>query len=270
MENESVLKLTKALRLERQIAGVRFLAYKQEYEESTFAVLEHKLTFCGMVNKACNGGALKAQGGDFGCASAAEVLGILPVPESASSGRRYFACGLYGSFATARNVSDSMQYIAHKMYGVEVAPLEVMDAADIVIILGNTRQIMRIVQGYAHQFGSLRNLSMAGNQAICSDLVSKPFSYNDINLTLMCKGARAHTKCADGDMGVGIPVQMFGALCNGVLATLNLVETNEEKQRILDGLENTEALGINIEMDKSYGLNAERYRKYCAVQEAIL
>jgi uncharacterized protein (DUF169 family) len=243
------------------------LAYPQEYETSRFDPLAHQYTFCGMVNRASHGEALKAAGGDFACLSGAQALGVSEVGEVTSSGRRYRECGLYSSFAVARQIIDSMRYLRHKMYGIELAPLEKMDAADTVIIIGNARQMMRVMQGYAHQFGEPKNLSTVGNQAICSDLVAKPFSNNDINLTLMCAGARRYTKCGDGEMGAGIPVQMFRALTEGVLATMNLVENNDEKQRILDGLNNPMALGIPVEMNQSYVANAERYRKYCADQD---
>jgi hypothetical protein len=46
------------------------------------------------------------------------------------------------------------------------------------------------------------------------------------------------------------------------------VETNEEKKRILERLDNEEELGFTIEMNLSYGQNAEHYRKYCLDLEA--
>jgi uncharacterized protein (DUF169 family) len=268
MENDAVFRMSKALRLERQIVGLRFLAYRQELETSAFSPLAHKRTFCGMAHAASQGEIFTARGEDFGCPAGALALGVAEENEVSRSGRGFCSSGLYGSFAAARQAKDSMRYINHRMYGIELGPLAKMDAADTVIIIGNARQMMRIMQGYAHQFGAPKNLCAIGNQAMCSDLVSKPFNNNDINLTLMCKGARENTKCGDGDMGAGFPAQMFHAIAEGVLATMNLVETNAEKQRILDGLETPMALGIGVEMNQSYGVNIDRYNRRCAKMEA--
>ena len=138
-----------------------------------------------------------------------------------------------------------------------------MGKADIVIILGNARQMMRIMQGYSNKFGMARHLSTVGNQAMCSDLVAKPFSNNDINLSLLCAGARRNTQCTEGEMGAGFPIQYMSPLTEGVLITLNLVECNEEKKRILEALEEPMELGMAIEMNMSYIQKGMRYRQYC-------
>jgi hypothetical protein len=103
---------------------------------------------------------------------------------------------------------------------------------------------------------------------MCSDLIAKPFSNNDINLTLMCAGARANTKCDDGEMGAGFPIHYLEQITKGVLITLNLVERNGEKERILAGLDDPLELGFAIETGKGYGANAMKYRRYCDEMEA--
>jgi len=263
MENENVFKLRKALRLERRIVGVHFLAYRQEYDASSFAPMQGKRSFCNMVHLASNGEKIKIHGENFSCQGGAESLGLFDQPEVTTSGRFFYECGLYSSRALARQVHEGMQHIEHRIYGIEVAPLEEMGKADIVIILGNARQMMRIMQGYSNKFGMARHLSTVGNQAMCSDLVAKPFSNNDINLSLLCAGARRNTQCTEGEMGAGFPIQYMSPLTEGVLITLNLVECNEEKKRILEALEEPMELGMAIEMNMSYIQKGMRYRQYC-------
>lgn len=267
MENENVFKLRKALRLERRIVGVHFLTYRQEYDTSSFVPMQGKRSFCSMVHLASNGEKMKVQGENFSCQGGAESLGVFDQPEVTTSGRFFYECGLYGSRALARQVHDGMQHIEHRVYGIEVAPLEEMGIADIVILIGNARQMMRIIQGYSNKFGTARHLSTVGNQAMCSDLVAKPFVNNDINLSLMCAGARRNTQCTDGEMGTGFPIQYMRPLTEGVLITLNLVERNEEKKRILESLEDPMALGITIEMNTNYIQKGMRYRQYCQEME---
>ena len=267
MENENVFKLKKSLRLERRIVGVHFLAYRQEYDASSHAPIKGKRSFCSMVHLASSGQKIKSNGENFSCQGGAQSLGVFDEPEVTTSGRLYYECGLYSSKALAHQVHKGMQHIGHKVYGLEIAPLEEMEKADIVVILGNARQMMRIMQGYSNKFGVARHLSTVGNQAMCSDLVAKPFSNNDINLSLMCAGARRNTQCSEGEMGTGFPIQYMRPITEGVLVTLNLVEFNDEKKRILESLKDPMELGMAIEMNMNYDQKGMRYRQYCQEME---
>lgn len=261
MEDIRVKRLVKALGLERHIVGIEFLAYRQEFEESKAEALKEKRTFCGFVNKASRGESLKVTGENFSCLGGAQSIGVLVEPETTKSGRLYEHCGLYSSHAVARSVNEGMQHIKHKVYGVKASPLEETEDADVVIILGNAKQMMRIIQGYSYEYGVAHHLTTVGNQAMCSDLCAKPFMNNDINFSLMCCGARASTQCTDGEMGVGMPIQIFRRVVDGVLATLNLTETNNVKKEILERLDSPDELGFEITMNTSYGKNAGEYRE---------
>lgn len=267
MENQSVRRITAALGLERQIVGVKLIAYRQEFEACPAPAMEGRLSFCGMVNKASRGAALKARDVNFGCAGGGRALGILETNEMSRSGRHYRESGLYASYAVARNVNEHMVYIPYRHYGVMVAPLAEMEEADTVIILANARQVMRIMQGYAHQFGAPEHLSAFGTQAMCADLVSKPFMNNDINISLMCRGARLFAQCDDGELGVGLPIQMLERLTVGIVSTMNVVESNQVKKEIQARLRDPEELGVPVVMDMNYPANLERYRLYCEKME---
>jgi uncharacterized protein (DUF169 family) len=264
LENESVSRLSLSLGLTRNIAGVKFLAYRQEFEACGAAQVEGKMSFCAMVNKACHSEEIKANGTNYSCMSGAQSTGVLDEPEAAKSGRWAKECGLYSSHAIARQIVDGMQHIKQKIYGVNVAPLAEMNEADVVVIIGNARQMMRIMQGYAYHYGVARHISTVGNQAICSDLVAKPFSNNDINISLMCSGARANTRCEEGEMGAGMPIQMFKRVVDGVMATMNLVEKNDMKEKILARLKTPDELGTPVILNHSYAANLAKYRQYCA------
>lgn len=268
MENKNVEYMGKALGLERRIVGVNFLAYRTEYDECPAKESERKGTFCSFVNRASHGEVLKVCGKHFACQGGALAIGVKDEPERTRSGRIYEHCGLYGSHAIARSVNEGMTHIEHKIYGVMVGPLGEIEDADVVIILGTAKQMMRIVQGYTYEYGVAEHLSTVGNQAMCSDLCAKPFMNNDINFSFMCCGARINTRCSDGEMGASMPVQMFKHVVNGVLQTLNLTEPNSVKEEILSRLSDPMELGVEIRMNDSYGKNAGQYQKRAMEMEA--
>lgn len=263
MNKYNINRLKKALLLERNIVGVKFIAYKEEwYAYDAKSLDDKKTTFCSIVRYGLEGEVVKANSNNFRCRGGAQSLGIIDKPEAIKSGRVYKACGLYKSHSIARQVLEGMTHIGHKIYGVVVGPLEKIEEADTVIILGNAKQMMRIIQGYTYEYGVCKNLSTVGNQAMCSDLVSKPFRNNDLNLSLLCCGARIFSHADDGEMGVGFPIQMFNPIANGVLETLNVTESPKSKKKILENISGPEELDIDIDMETSYGKNAAAYEEY--------
>lgn len=50
-------------------------------------------------------------------------------------------------------------------------------------------------------------------------MTAKPFMRNDINLSVMCCGARTSTVSGHGELGVGMPSHMFRYVADGVLST---------------------------------------------------
>lgn len=267
MEERNIQRLTKALGLRRKIVGIKLIAYEKEFEQNVAEQWKGKLSFCAMVNKGSEGIMLKANKDNFGCTGGGRALGIMKTTEAAKSGRYYKASGLYASYSIARNVTEHMQYLPYKNYGVQVGPLCEMEDADSVIIIANARQVMRIMQGYAYQYGAPEHLNAFGNQAMCADLVAKPLMNNDINISFMCRGARFFAKCDDGEMGIGIPIHMLDSLTKGIVKTMNVVETNEMKEEIKSRLSIPDELGTSVIMDLNYPTNLAKYQRYCEDME---
>lgn len=80
------------------------------------------------------------------------------------------------------------------------------------------------------------------------------------------------TQADDGEMGVGLPIQMFNKVTNGVLQTLNLTEQNKYIRSLSAELEDPDELGIELRLDEGYGKNAQKYedeaRKMAEAEEA--
>ena len=219
MENERITKLMKELNLTRQIVGVRFLVYQKEYHDCSAEAFQGKLRLCGFVNKANHGERIKVNIDNFSCTGGPNQSGMSLAPEKHISGQGMKYCGLYSDLGIGREICESFNRIPQKIYGMEIGPLSEMSDADVVIILGMAEQIMRIMQGYTYHYGVPAPLVSVGNGAMCSDMVSKPFMRNDINLSLMCCGARTSTISDLGELGVGMPSHMFRYVADGVFNT---------------------------------------------------
>lgn len=257
MKNKSVKKLEIALEIEKEVVGIKFIDYKKQFEKIDLSPPQKKGPFCYLVRHAMDGNFFKANANTITCDYSKYALGIAKPNQGIKAGRSYAYCGLYESNAIAKNIVDSMQYNEQEIYGVIIGPLKLMEDADVVIIAGYSETIMRVVQGYAYKYGNPKNLSCFGNQAMCADLVSKPYANNDINISLMCRGARANGRFDKGEIAVGLPISMFDHLADGIVKTINPVSNPKEKDAILDRAEN--ALELIGTIDKSYNYGQGLY-----------
>lgn len=259
MKNNNVMRATIALNLSKNIVGVKFLDFEKDYDMLNLPSPKAKGPLCYHVRQAMDGEHFRLKADDVSCDYARYALGLSKPDNTIVQGRSYEYCGLYESKSIAKEITSSMKYIEQKIYGVEIGPLKSMDKADIVIIADYAETIMRIMQGYAYKYGSPKNLCFYGNQAMCSDMVAKPFSNNDINISLMCVGTRKSGRFNKGELSVAFPISMFDNIVEGIVMTVNPVLYASDKNRILDSLENPNDLDIEINTKYNYGMGLREY-----------
>lgn len=258
MKSQNIKKATILLNLQRNIIGVKFVDFQHEFDALELPTPAKNGPLCYLLREAMEGNMFKAADGNVTCEYARYALGISKPDITISEGRSYHYSGLYESKGVAREIVSSMKYLSHEIYGIVVGPLELMEDADIVIMVDYAETIMRVMQGYAYKFGSPKNLNFFGNQAACGDLVSKPYSNNDINVSLMCRGMRANGRFEKGEIGVAVPIGIFDALVEGVVATANPVSSPTEKKRIVSALDNDD-ISIEFDMHYNYGIGLKEY-----------
>lgn len=259
MKDRDVNRMYKALRLERQIVGVKFLYFQHEYDELEIADYGRKTSYCMMVKHAMAGNHFKASLEHFGCRCPIEAFGLDEEMEGVTSGQRYYSLKLYESRAVAKAVTDNIARIPQKICGIEIGPLNELQDADVVMLMVNAYQLMRIVQGYAYKWGTPKNLTMAGNQGVCADLTACPFKNNDLNFSVLCAGTRKMCGWRDDEMGVGLPIQMFEPLTDGVIQTLNYIDYPKQKAEIRESLSYPEELGVIVDDNLHYGKLGKPY-----------
>ncbi len=262
MFNAEIKTASVILGLNRHIVGLRFIDFKKEFIDLNVPAAPHSGNFCLHIRNSMDGRHYKCKAEEVACDYARYALGLSRCNSQIREGRSYYYCGLYESRVVAKDIMRAMQYIEHDIYGIEVGPLQDMDTADIVIIADYAETIMHIMQGYAYKYGSPKNLCFYGNQAMCSDLVAKPYASNDINVSLMCNGTRRCGRFDKGEIAVAFPINMFCNIVDGVVKTANAIYSLCEKQRITSKLEHDGNCQLILDPNYVYGLGLKKYDRY--------
>ncbi len=251
--SQSVVKMNCALNLDKKIVGVKFLFNKADFDMASAKEIKNKLNYCVMVRAAMTGRSLKAKGDSLACLAGARALGLLKTDDYCRSGQNGMKLGLYHDLATAKSVQDSMNYCDHNCYGIMVKPLdEYDDEPDVVIIISNAYNVMRIVQGYSYYYGINSHFKMSGNQAVCSEATAYPYLSNNINVSMLCIGTRHRAGWSDNELAVAFPYNLFNIITAGVIKTVNIMDDNHKKLRIESELMKNNIKDLTIRYNHNY------------------
>lgn len=228
------------LALQRLPVGMRFLYDKPEYTACQYAETSGPKPYCVAVRDATKGAALKMHASHFSCVAGGRALGVIKphndcVPaNTVISGKRFAGMNIYEDFCVGRQVAKDMVYCEHEVYGTALAPLaHYTDAApDVIIIIANPRNAMRLIQAHAYHSGQIKNFKLVGNQAICQECTSYPFERNCLNISMLCAGTRRLARWSDDEMGLGFPRNLLPEIIKGLRATSNAMDNNTQKKRI--------------------------------------
>ena len=259
MKNRDVNRMNKALGLKRCIVGVKFLYFEHEYHNLEINEYGRKTSYCMMVKHAMDGNHFKANLGHFACRCAIEALGLADEMEGVESGQRYYSLNLYESRAVAKDVTRDISRIKQKIYGIEIGPLDELEDADVVMLMVNAYQLMRVVQGYTYKWGIPKHLYMSGNQGVCAYLTAGPFEKNDLNFSVLCAGTRRMCAWGDDEIGVGLPIQQFEPLTEGIIQTMNYIDYPNQKDAIRARLVSPDELGVLVDDNLHYGKLGKEY-----------
>ena len=246
-------KINCALRLKRQVAGVRFLFDEEAFDSANAPALTARMPYCVMVKRAMGGHSIKAVLDNFGCRASARALGIIPPDELFSSGRHYNNLELYQDLAVSKNIQQNMTLCRHQAYGIMVKPLASFSSPpDVVLVVVSPFQAMRIIQAFTYHFGYHTDFRMAGNQALCSECTAHPFENNTINVSMLCAGTRFMAGWGDDELAVGFPFNKFEPIVAGLYATLNPVEPDKKKKVIEARFAEYPQAAIDIQYKQNY------------------
>ncbi|MCR1899700.1 DUF169 domain-containing protein [Irregularibacter muris] len=255
---ESAKWLNILLQLERKPVGIKFLLTREDYDAFPASENKNRMSYCTVVKRAGDGISQKIHRGHSACMGGAMALGLEETIQEAISGRRRFYQGAYRDLGVCRNISKNMVFCEHKAYGVAVMPLEAFDTEpDVVIIVCNPFNGMRIVQGYSYKNGHATNIKLSGMSAICQECTSLPYEENQLNLSLLCSGTRMLARWKKDEMAIGMPFRLYLEVVEGLKNTVNPLERNAEKEQIAEKLLQEEFTNqLEIKYNHNYDDNA--------------
>ena len=191
---------------------------------------------------------------------AAWALGLAEPTKEVLSGKRREAHGTYRDLGICRKISKNMVFMRPETYGLAVMPLEDFSIApDVVIIVTDPFNGMRIAQGYAYNYGHIENIAFSGMQAICQECTSLPYEESRINFSMLCSGTRMLAKWKENELGIGMPYQIFENVIDGLRQTVNPLERNQKKERIANQLQKSDFHNtslLNIKFNSNYDDNS--------------
>jgi uncharacterized protein (DUF169 family) len=222
---ETLAALKNTIGLKSEPVAITFLYDKEEFDAYPAEVHDAKIPYCVMVKKAAvSGVARKTLLCHHACDGGTTALGLEPSTPEIDSGKTYFSYNLYSSVATAHRHLSSIVRLCDEpftVHGVAVVPLAACKRTpDVVIMVVNPYQAMRLVQGYAYRTGHKPEVDLGAMQAMCSEVTASPYVRGEMNVSVMCPSTRMLCKWDESDMLVGIPYELFATVSSGVEATV--------------------------------------------------
>lgn len=243
----------------RKLVGVKIVKSREEFEEYDAIRVAAPITYCVAVKSATLGHSIKFTADTSGCGGSTRALGLEPPTEDFFNGKSGCSLGLYSDEKISADVAVRMKLCTPDAYGVVVKPLDLFEKEpDVVLAVVNTRNAMRIIQGYSYFYGMQENFCMSGNQAVCVEATAIPYLTGDINVSVFCSGTRFLAGWKDHEVVVGIPYARLGTVVEGIRMTVNAVEPDERKSVIASKLEDLGYSRDEIIFGDTYYLRLER------------
>lgn len=248
----SVKKLYALLNLKYKAVGVKIIMNKEEYERINTPEIKNSINYCGAVRAATTGRSVKLSKGKFRCKSAERIFGIEKEDPLNSNGENWYKLGMYEYIKIAREIRKSQKTL-DSSYGLLIMPIEKFDEVpDVVLIFDNPYNVMRIIQGYTYKYGEPKNGRTIGNQAVCYETTMIPYYSKEINISLLCIGTRHRSNWSVNDMSVGITGEKFSDVVEGIEKTMNIMEDDENKNRIVEKYKEYELGDIYVRYGYNY------------------
>ncbi|NMB13874.1 MAG: DUF169 domain-containing protein [Gallicola sp.] len=250
---ESVSQIESYLDLDRKPVGVKFFFDKESFDNFEVDQRDRKVTYCNSVQLASKGQSMKLTKENQGCPNGAFALNFTDVPDPIASGKGRFKKGIYKDVETSKKINDDMMFMKERPYGIAVMPLENYDTEpDVVIVVGSSYNVMRIIQGHGYHNGYTTNLRTVGLQAVCQDLTTYPYNSEDINISLLCPGTRLVADWVPNEIGIGIPFKKWYEIVDGIKETINPFERNKNKEAIKERLEERGLSSDELKFNENY------------------
>nr|MDO8079802.1 DUF169 domain-containing protein [Candidatus Freyarchaeota archaeon] len=214
-------KLNKYLRLATFPIGVKLLENKEELKNiSKLKRPEKKLALCQIFSYSRYYGWTMGLTEEENICPLAEIaVGFVKPYDIFLEG--YFFLGRYHETQeAAKKTSEMIPKMPHEKFSAIVSgALERIDYdPDLVIIYGNSAQILRIIQGALWKEGGRLTISTFGD-AVCADTITNAYLTGKLQVALPCLGDRRFGLAMDSDLVASIPLGIIDSVIEGLEGT---------------------------------------------------
>ncbi len=214
-------QLNKYLRLATFPIGIKLLQNSEDLETIKFLKKpEHKIAVCQIFSYA------RYYGWTMGCAKEDNLCPLAGISIGFEKSHKLFEEGAFfiGRYnetkEAAKKTTASMPKFPYAKYSAIVSgALERIDfKPDLILIWGNSAQIMRIIQGYLWKKGGRVSMSTFCD-GVCADTITKAILTGDLQIAFPCLGDRRFGMAIDTDLIASIPINIIEEIIEGMEKT---------------------------------------------------
>jgi len=221
--NAYTADLFKELSLKRSPVGVKLFFDRAEYDAVETPEVRGSLPYCVMVRLASEGKGCRSRLEHHKCDGGTTALALEKSTERIENGTEYYSYNLYATPAAARRHHSKIHSLHTELpltYGLLVQPLDAFTIApDIIILIVDPYQAMRLVQGYSYETGMKPEIDLGAMQGMCSECTAYPYLSGNMNVSVLCPSTRMLCGWEHSDMAAGIPFEQYRRIVSGVIAT---------------------------------------------------
>ncbi|MCK4687266.1 MAG: DUF169 domain-containing protein [Candidatus Lokiarchaeota archaeon] len=214
-------QLNKYLRLTTFPIGVKLLQNSEDLETIKFLKKpEHKIALCQIFSYA------RYYGWTMGCTKEDNLCPLAGISIGFEESHKLFEEGAFfiGRYnetkEAAKKTTASMVKIPYGQFSAIVSgALERIDfEPELILIWGNSAQIMRIIQGYLWKKGGRVSMSTFCD-GVCADTISNAILTGDLQIAFPCLGDRRFGMALDTDLIASIPFGITNDIIEGMEKT---------------------------------------------------
>jgi uncharacterized protein (DUF169 family) len=214
-------EINKYLRLATFPVGVKLLEDKEDLNNIKFLKKpEKKIAICQIFSYA------RYYGWTMGCTKEDNLCPLAEISLGFEESYRLFEEGAFfvGRYnetkEAAKKTTATMPKLPYDKYSAIIAgALERIDfEPDVILIWGNSAQIMRIIQGYLWKKGGRVSMSTFCD-GVCADTISNAILTNDLQIAFPCLGDRRFGMALDTDLIASIPLGIIDEIIEGMEKT---------------------------------------------------
>ncbi len=176
------------------------------------------LRFCQAMMAARRGSSILMPPFRHSCPDGTSIFGMTGVPEKLATGEIYVLFHkVVDAEAAARMVAERPTLPANSRRATYVAPrAKTVRDPEVVVITGTPEQMMWLCMSMSYYDGHRFDFAASGFNSMCVEAVLIPMEKDEPNITFGCYGCRAATDVDENMMFMGVPVNRFETIAQGL------------------------------------------------------